>query len=45
MEPKDGSVEANGIRLHYVEWGGEGPPAVLLHATGFLARLWEPIAT
>ena len=45
MEPKDGFVEANGIRLHYVEWGGEGPPAVLLHATGFLARLWEPIAT
>ena len=45
MEPKDGFVAANGIRLHYVEWGGEGPPAVLLHATGFLARLWEPIAT
>ncbi len=45
MEPKDGFVEANGVRLHYVEWGGEGPPAVLLHATGFLARLWEPIAT
>jgi len=45
MEPKDGFVEANGIRLHYAEWGGEGPPAVLLHATGFLARLWEPIAT
>ncbi len=44
MEPKDGFVEANGIRIHYVEWGGEGPPAVLLHATGFLARLWEPIA-
>ena len=44
MEPKDGFVEANGIRLHYLEWGGDGPPAVLLHATGFLARLWEPIA-
>jgi pimeloyl-ACP methyl ester carboxylesterase len=44
MEPQDGFVEANGIRLHYLEWGGEGPPVVLLHATGFLARLWEPIA-
>src|SRR3990170_1985754 len=45
MEPKDGFVAANGIRLHYMEWGGDAPPAVLLHATGFLARLWEPIAT
>src|SRR3990172_121207 len=44
MEPKDGFVAANGIRLHYLEWGGEGPPLVMLHATGFLARLWEPIA-
>jgi len=44
MEPKDGFVAANGIRLHYVEWGGDAPPLVLLHATGFLARLWEPIA-
>jgi len=45
MEPKDGFVEANGIRQHYMEWGGDAPPVVLLHATGFLARLWEPIAT
>ena len=44
MDPKDGFVEANGIRLHYIEWGGDAPPLVLLHATGFLARLWEPIA-
>src|SRR3990172_10551064 len=44
MEPKDGFVEANCIRLHYTEWGGAPPPVVLLHATGFLARLWEPIA-
>jgi len=44
MAPKDGFVEANGLRLHYVEWGADGPPVVMLHATGFLARLWEPIA-
>jgi pimeloyl-ACP methyl ester carboxylesterase len=42
---EDGFVAANGIRLHYVEWGGDAPPLVLLHATGFLARLWEPIAS
>ena len=46
----EGLVEANGIRLHYLTWqtahGGHAslPPVVLLHATGFLARLWQPIA-
>lgn len=42
---RDGFVEANGIRLHYVEWGAEGSqPLVMAHANGFLARLWEPVA-
>jgi pimeloyl-ACP methyl ester carboxylesterase len=40
----EGFVETDKVRLHYLEWGGDGPPAVLLHATGFLARLWQPIA-
>ena len=43
----EGFVEANGIRLHFVRWrssGDEAPPLLLLHATGFLARLWEPVA-
>lgn len=44
MTLSEGFVETNGVRLHYLDWGGGGPPAVLLHATGFLARLWEPIA-
>ncbi|HSP55831.1 MAG TPA: alpha/beta hydrolase [Dehalococcoidia bacterium] len=43
----DGLVEANGIRLHYCQWAAGGrdlPPVVLVHATGFLARLWQPVA-
>ncbi len=44
MIPSEGFVETDEVRLHYLEWGGDGPPAVLLHATGFLARLWQPIA-
>jgi lipase len=51
MPPSEGFVETNSLsaegrslRLHYLEWGDAGPPAVLLHATGFLARLWEPVA-
>lgn len=47
VEPIDGFVEANGIRLHHLKWmagGHELPPLVLVHATGFLARLWQPVA-
>ena len=44
VSPEDRFVEAGGIRLHVADWGGEGPPAVLLHATGFHARLWDPVA-
>jgi lipase len=50
VNPDEDFVEANGLRLHFLRWrtATEGhasfPPLVLLHATGFLARLWQPIA-
>lgn len=37
-------LNANGITLHYLDWGGRGRPAVLVHATGFCAQLWGPYA-
>ncbi len=37
-------VQANGIRLHYLDWGGDGPPLLFLHPTGFHAHIWEPYA-
>ena len=49
-EPREGFVEVNGVRMHWLMWqaGGEGhvafSPILLLHATGFLARLWQPVA-
>ena len=45
-EPSRGFVEANGLRLHHLCWDNERslPPLVLVHATGFLARLWQPVA-
>lgn len=44
-KPRDGFVEANGIRLHYLEWGANSsPPLVMAHANGFLAWLWHPVA-
>jgi lipase len=47
MKLEEGFVEANGIRLHHLHWrlpAKDLPPILLLHATGFLARLWEPVA-
>src|SRR3972149_7214336 len=45
MQPDHGFVEANGLRLHYLAWGDPArPPALLLHATGFLAAVWQPVA-
>lgn len=29
--PPDSFVEVNGVRLSYLDWGGTGPPIVLLH--------------
>jgi len=43
-EPKDGDVIVNGIRVHFLDWGGDGTPIVLLHATGFLGAIYQPIA-
>lgn len=43
-KPMDLFLTVNGLRIHLVDWGGEGPPVLLLHATGFHARLWDPIA-
>ena len=44
-EPKSGSIEVNGVRLHCLDWGGAGDPIVILHATGFLGRIYAPIAS
>jgi len=44
MTVREGTVDSGGVKLHYLDWGGDGPPLILLHATGFLARLWQPIA-
>ncbi|MGH7933590.1 MAG: alpha/beta fold hydrolase [Candidatus Binataceae bacterium] len=43
-EPRSGYVNLNGLRLHYLDWGGDGTPIVILHATGFFGRLYRPIA-
>jgi pimeloyl-ACP methyl ester carboxylesterase len=54
MEPAEGFVqvqpapEGPPVTLHYLVWRDAGaaaaPPLLMLHATGFLARLWQPVA-
>ncbi len=43
-EPKSSFVNVNGITLHTLDWGGAGEPIVVLHATGFLGRMYRPLA-
>ncbi|MBW2232048.1 MAG: alpha/beta fold hydrolase, partial [Deltaproteobacteria bacterium] len=33
-----------GVEIALLDWGGEGPLALLHHANGFCAALWAPIA-
>ena len=47
--PESAFLRANGLTLHYLDWGdtlrqAQEPRALLLHATGFLAAVWGPIA-
>jgi pimeloyl-ACP methyl ester carboxylesterase len=34
-------VVANGIEMHYLDWGGSGRPVVFLHGGGFTAQTWD----
>ena len=34
----------SGITIRALDWGGDGPPVVLLHPNGFCGGLYEPIA-
>ena len=45
-ELTEGFIDVNGVRLHHLRWRRENgaSPLVLVHATGFLGRLWQPVA-
>jgi pimeloyl-ACP methyl ester carboxylesterase len=44
IEPRSSFVDLNGLRLHTLDWGGDGAPIVILHATGFLGRIYRSLA-
>lgn len=41
---KEGFIQADKIKLHYLDWGGSGPPLILLHGLGDSPYLFEGIA-
>lgn len=41
--PAEIHVHANGTDLALYDWGGDGTPVVLVHATGLCARTWDPV--
>jgi pimeloyl-ACP methyl ester carboxylesterase len=38
------ALPERGVELALLDWGGTGPLALLHHANGFCAALWDPIA-
>ena len=42
--PKDDFVTANGIKLHYVDWGGEGNTILFLPGFNDSAHIYDSFA-
>lgn len=42
MEPTENYLEIPDGRIYYLDWGGSGPQAHLLHANGFCAGTYSP---
>jgi pimeloyl-ACP methyl ester carboxylesterase len=43
-EPRPVVVENDGLRIQALDWGGDGPPLLLLHPNGFCAGFFDPLA-
>ena len=44
LGPHSYRIAAGPVQLAVHEWGGDGPPVLLAHPTGFHGRIWAPIA-
>jgi pimeloyl-ACP methyl ester carboxylesterase len=45
VQPKDKTVTVNGLKLHYLDWGAEGSPVmVLLHGLRGHAHSWNDVS-
>ena len=44
-QPADGFVTVNGLRIHYVDWGGaDRPPLIFIHGLDRVARTFDHLA-
>ena len=43
-DPKDIFVARDGLSIHALDWGGTGPPLLLLPPNGFCAGFFDPLA-
>ena len=45
MKPRSRKIEVNGLRLHYLDWGGEADvPAIALHGFALNCHSWDEVA-
>ena len=44
LQPEIKYADLKGLRIEYLDYKGDGPVIIMLHATGFLPWLWHPIA-
>src|SRR5580704_6840725 len=42
--PTSRHLEINGLKFHYLDWGGDGPPLVMLHGLTGHANTWDHTA-
>jgi pimeloyl-ACP methyl ester carboxylesterase len=43
-EPETIVIDYDGRRIVTLDWGGDGPPLLMLHPNGFCAGVWDPLA-
>src|SRR2546422_3432883 len=41
---KSGFITVNGVRLHYLDWGGKGETILFLHGVGDTAHIYDELA-
>ena len=44
VAPEQLAVAHDGLRITALDWGGDGPPLLLLHPNGFCAGVFDPLA-
>ncbi len=41
----EGFIRGDGVKMHYLDWGGSGQPLILIHGLGDSPYIFEDIAS